>query len=175
MTRRHSLAFAALSAQRIAGANSRPRIGMIGVGNIGRRHLDLMLLPLQREGVLEVAAISDVYSKRKQEVAAFCGLAAKDVHHDYQELVSRPGLDAIFVCTPAHWHFDMAMAPLRAGVQVGSQYASEDRAHEAREVIAQYKVSGRPWHNNQYYNGEFMRMLREPSRNPYDRPNPKAS
>ena len=161
MTRRRSLAFAALSAQRIAGANSRPRIGMIGVGNIGRRH--------------EVAAISDAYSKRKQEAAAFCGLAAKDVHHDYQELVSRPGLDAIFVCTPAHWHFDMAMAPLRAGVQVGSQYASEDRAHEAREVIAQYKVSGRPWHNNQYYNGEFMRMLREPSRNPHDRPNPKAS
>jgi predicted dehydrogenase len=172
MTRRHSLAFAALSAQRIAGANSRPRIGMIGVGNIGRRHLDLMLLPLQREGVLEVAAISDVYSKRKQEVAAFCGLAAKDVHNDYQELVSRPGIDAVFVCTPDHWHFDMAMATLRAGkdlylekpitltvpqaksltefaesskriVQVGSQYASDDRAHKAREVIAQGEI-GQP-------------------------------
>ena len=140
MTRRHSLAFAALSAQRIAGANSRPRIGMIGVGNIGRRHADLMLVPLQREGALEVAAIF---------VCALTIPQAKSLT-EFAESSKRI-------------------------VQVGSQYASEDRAHEAREVIAQYKVSGRPWHNNQYYNGEFMRMLREPSRNPHDRPNPKAS
>jgi predicted dehydrogenase len=165
MTRRR-LALAALSAQRIAGANARPRLGVIGVGNIGRRHLDLMLLPLQRKGGLEVVAISDLYANRKTEVAALCGLAAKDVHHDYKELVTRRDIDAVLVCTPDHWHFSMAMAALRAGkdlylekpvtltvsqartltdfaessrriVQVGSQYASDARAHHARELIAE--------------------------------------
>jgi len=172
MTRRTTLALTALSAQRALGANSRPRVGVIGVGNIGRRHLDLMLLPLQKEGALEVAAISDVYAKRKLEVASFCGLASKDVHHDYRDLISRKDLDAVFVCTPDHWHFDMAMATLKPGkdlylekpitltvpqakiltefaeqskrvVQVGSQYASDDRAHRAREIIASGEI-GQP-------------------------------
>src|SRR5207245_893377 len=125
-SRREFLGAAALSAtSRVLGANDRINVGIIGVGGMGFGHVK-MLKPM--EGV-RVTAISDIYTKRKQRAREFLGLAEKDVHHDYKDLLARPDVDAVFVVTPDHWHYRMAMDALDAGKDV---YVQKPMAYRIR-------------------------------------------
>src|SRR5207245_3984428 len=121
---------------------------------------------------LPVPPTTDSSTKPKQRAREFLGLAEKDVHHDYKDLLARPDVDAVFVVTPDHWHYRMAMDALDAGkdvyvqkpmsyrieeaksmaervkktgrvLQVGSQYASEPQYFRARDAVAQGLI-GKP-------------------------------
>jgi predicted homoserine dehydrogenase-like protein len=59
----------AASQRRVLGANDRVRVGMIGVGLIGKRHL----LDFLAEPDCEVVAICEVYSPRLEEGLAIAG------------------------------------------------------------------------------------------------------
>ena len=180
-SRREFLGAAALSAtSRVLGANDRINVGIIGVGGMGFGHVKMLKL---MEGVL-VTAISDIYTKRKQRAREFLGLAEKDVHHDYKDLLARPDVDAVFVVTPDHWHYRMAMDALDAGkdvyvqkpmshrieeaksmadrvkktgriLQVGSQYASEPQYFRAREAVEQGLIGKPLWAQGTYCRNTF--------------------
>ncbi|MSV27842.1 MAG: Gfo/Idh/MocA family oxidoreductase [Bryobacterales bacterium] len=162
----------ALAKPRVLGANDRINVGVIGAGSMGFGHVRLLKKHADGGGNIQVAAVSDVYSKRKLRAREFLSLPEKDIHHDYRDLIARPEIDAVFVATPDHWHFHMAMDALEAGkdvyvqkpmtykieeakiiseyvrksgrvLQVGSQYASEPQYFKAREAIAQGLI-GKP-------------------------------
>ena len=169
----------AASAGRVIGANDRIHFGVIGLGNIGTRHLVHRLLPLRERGAVEVTAVSDVFEKAKQRAAGLIGLTPKDVHHEYRELLARRDVDAVVIATPDHWHARMALDALAAGkdvylekpmsytiaeakeiaaavpkhdrvLQVGSQHVSDPSYHHARDVIAKGWI-GRPlWAQSSY-------------------------
>ena len=65
-----------------------------------------------------VNGVSDIYDKRKKRAQDFIGLSSKEIHHDYKELLARSDVDAVFIATPDHWHFRMAMDALDAGKDV---------------------------------------------------------
>jgi predicted dehydrogenase len=115
-SRRVFLAAAAVSAAatRVRAANDRLNLGIIGVGGMGFSHVQM----LKPRTDVQITAVSDIYTKRKQRARDFLGLTDKQVHHEYKDLLARSDVDAIFVVTPDHWHYRMAMDALDAGKDV---------------------------------------------------------
>ena len=144
-TRRTFLgAAAAASAARVAGANDRIRVGIIGVGNIGTRHLERRLLPLmRRDRLIEVVAASDIYDRAKFRAREMIGLAERDVHHAYEDLLARDDVDAVVIATPDHWHARMAIDAMRAGKDVYLEKPMSRTVPEARAIARATRETGR--------------------------------
>ena len=169
----------AAAASRTLGANDRINIGMIGVGGKGRGHLRLLLGRARDQGDVRIAAVSDIYRKRRDEALEFAGLEAKHGFVDYRELLQRTDIDAVWISTPDHWHATMALDALAAGkdvylekpmtytieearriadvvdrtgrvLQVGSQHVSDRRYHEALKVIERGWIGPVLWAQNTY-------------------------
>jgi predicted dehydrogenase len=169
----------AASAARIIGANDRISIGVIGAGGMGFGHVRLLQKMIETGTNLRVAAVSDIYTRRKQRAKEFLKLEDKGVHHDYHDLLARNDIDAVFVVTPDHWHYRMGMDALAAGkdlylqkpmtltieeakevaaetsksgrvVQIGSQYATEPHCRKAREIVQQGLIGKPLWAQGTY-------------------------
>ncbi len=170
---------AAPAASRVIGANDRINVGMIGVGSKGRGHLRLLLGRSRDRGDVRVAAISDIYRKRREEALSQAELEATHGYVDYREVLARPDIDAVWIATPDHWHATMALDAIEAGkdvylekpmtytidearrvaaavertgrvLQVGSQHVSDKRYHEARKVIDRGWIGPVVWAQNSY-------------------------
>ncbi|MDA1316110.1 MAG: Gfo/Idh/MocA family oxidoreductase [Acidobacteria bacterium] len=169
----------AASPSRVIGANDRINVAFIGVGGRGRGHVRRVYDRSQDKADVQVVALCDIYSKRKEIAREITKLQAKDVHHQYAEVLARDDVDAVYISSPDHWHAPMTLAALDAGkdvylekpmtytlheaqevakrvrlhkrvLQVGSQHLSDQRYHRAREVIQKGWI-GRPlWTQNTY-------------------------
>src|SRR5439155_371609 len=115
----------AASPRRVMGANDRVRVGVIGVGLIGKRHL----LDFLAEPDCQVAAICEVYPPRLEEGLAMAGGRASP-ERDFRRLLDRPDLDAVVVSTPDHWHAPMTILACAAGKDV---YVEKPLTHVVRE------------------------------------------
>jgi predicted dehydrogenase len=145
------------------GANDRINVGCIGIGGRGAGLLGQALSLSEAGGGIQVVAVCDVYKKRLSR-AASRAKGAK-AYMDFEEVLDHPGLDAVIIATPDHWHAPIAIAAMKKGkdvycekpmthtveeardmckvaeqtgavVQVGSQTTSQDQWHKARKVIA---------------------------------------
>src|SRR4051794_26076704 len=85
------------------------RIGVLGVGRIGRMHAEL--LGRQVPGAA-VSAVYDAYEPTAREVAARLGVPAAETA---AELIAAPDVDAIAICTPTGFHADQVIAAPQAG------------------------------------------------------------
>jgi predicted dehydrogenase len=133
----------ARSASRVVGANDRIRVGMIGMGGMGTVHLQAFMKQTDDEKDIEVAAVCDVYTKRKQRARDIAKLADKDVHHDYRDLLLRGDVDAVLIAAPDHWHGQMAIDALAAGKDVYLEKPMTHTLEEARAIVAAVKRYGR--------------------------------
>lgn len=133
---------AALAA-RIPGANDRIRLGMIGMGGMGTVHLQAFMKQIEEEKDIEIAAVSDIYVKRKQRARDIARLQDKNVHHDYRDLLARSDVDAVLIATPDHWHGRMALDALAAGKDVYLEKPMTHTIEEARALAAAVKKTGR--------------------------------
>ncbi|HEY6890736.1 MAG TPA: inositol 2-dehydrogenase [Solirubrobacter sp.] len=85
------------------------RIGVLGVGRIGRMHAEL--LARQVPGAA-VTAVYDAYEPTAREVAARLGVPAAETA---AELIAAPDVDAVAICTPTAFHADQIVAAAQAG------------------------------------------------------------
>ena len=87
----------------VLGANERVRVGFIGIGLIGKRHL----LDFLAQPDVEAAAICEVYKPRLREGVATVeeksGRKAEGFK-DFRRMYDRKDIDAVVVSTPDHWH-----------------------------------------------------------------------
>ena len=89
------------------------RVGMIGAGAVVQRgHIP----NFQAVPNAEVVAICDVNLARAQEAAQTTGVPA--AYSDYNEMLTKEGLDIVVVATPNIFHKPMTIAALRAGANV---------------------------------------------------------
>jgi myo-inositol 2-dehydrogenase/D-chiro-inositol 1-dehydrogenase len=104
--------------------SSKIHVGQIGCGRIARGH---DLPEVMKYDVARVVAVCDLDSKRVAEGKDFVEQAhakAKgqtlDVatHTDYRDLLRDPGIDAVVISTPDHWHAQVAMEAAWAGKDI---------------------------------------------------------
>ncbi|HEV3168381.1 MAG TPA: Gfo/Idh/MocA family oxidoreductase [Isosphaeraceae bacterium] len=119
---------AAISAgaySKVLGANDRVRVGFIGIGLIGKRHL----LDFLAQPDVEVAGISELYEPRMEEGVAACE-GRPERFKDFRAMLDRKDIDAVVVSTPDHWHALMTIMACAAGKDV---YVEKPLTHVQRE------------------------------------------
>ena len=133
----------ARSASRVVGANDRINLGMIGMGGMGTVHLQAFMKQTEEEKDIQVVAVCDIYTLRKQRARDIAKLTDKDVHHDYRDLLARNDVDAVLIATPDHWHGQMALDALAAGKDVYLEKPMTYTIEEARAIAEAVRKSDR--------------------------------
>lgn len=125
-----------------AAANERLTLGFIGVGTMGRYHLQALL----GQPDVEVIAVSDVVRERRDSAAEivtqryaertksgqFRGV--KNLA-DFRDLLALPGLDAVVIATPDHWHTLPCILAARAGKHIYCEKPLTHHIAEGRRIV----------------------------------------
>ena len=106
-------------------ASDRVRVGMIGAGLIGTRHL----IDFAAQPDVDVVAIAELSPARMRAARARVGDRPEAVT-DFRRLLDRKDIDAIVVSTPDHWHALMTIMACAAGKDV---YVEKPLTHVVRE------------------------------------------
>jgi len=110
----------AASEDRVAGANDRIRVALVGCGGMGRSNLRDFV----RVKDVQCVALCDVddaqVAKTQTEVLAADGVGQKAelVTRDFRRVLDRTDLDAVIVATPDHWHAIPTIMACQAGKDV---------------------------------------------------------
>ncbi|HSW46422.1 MAG TPA: Gfo/Idh/MocA family oxidoreductase [Phycisphaerae bacterium] len=116
-------------------------LGMIGTGDLGRRHhLGGTLLKHEDiQGRVDVAAVCDVDRNYVDEAARVCMERTGKrvaIYHDFRKLLERKDLDAVFIVTPDHWHAIPAIAAMEAGLDVYCEKPLSLTVEEGKAMVA---------------------------------------
>src|ERR1700683_55057 len=113
LDRRFFLLGSALAAQAFQSEKT-VNTAMIGVGNRG----SFLLQGVLRQPNAKVLALSDIKPDRLDKAAT---AAAKDnpaTYADWQQVIERKDVDAVFIATPPYLHSEMAIQAIKAGKHV---------------------------------------------------------
>lgn len=118
-------------------------IGIIGTGGMGRGHLGWIL----NQGDLVARAICDV-DKRHLKLASDMAQASDRgqecvAYTDFRELLDHPEIDAVWICTPDHWHAITAVAAAKAGKDIYCQKPLANSIGEGRAIVDAAKAHDR--------------------------------
>ncbi|HET6507848.1 MAG TPA: Gfo/Idh/MocA family oxidoreductase [Baekduia sp.] len=92
------------------------RVGIVGCGNIGSgSHLPGWQA---NRDVAAVVGLADPSPETLDRARALAGLASTQAHLDPMELIARPDVDAIDICTPQHLRRDLIAAAAAHGKHV---------------------------------------------------------
>ena len=92
---------------------SRLRVGIVGLGRLGRRHAENLAQRVPRAEL--VAACSPVADERRWAQES---LGVRRVYTDYAALLADAGVDAVFLVTPTSLHAEQIIQALQAGKHV---------------------------------------------------------
>lgn len=93
-------------------SSSKTRVGVIGVGQIGKSHLN----NYSKMEHVEVVAVTDVAEAEANRVAALHNIP--NVYTDFRKLLERDDIQAVDVCLHNNFHRPMTVAALEAGKHV---------------------------------------------------------
>ncbi|MCL4561995.1 MAG: Gfo/Idh/MocA family oxidoreductase [Chloroflexi bacterium] len=110
-------------------SNTFTRIGVIGVGQIGKEHLKTYL---EMPGV-EVLAIAGRHPGRTEQVARDYGIPSWTT--DYRTLLTRDDIDAVSVCLHNNLHRPVTIAALEAGKHVYCEKPMAGSYRDAAEML----------------------------------------
>jgi predicted dehydrogenase len=124
--------------------SNRIALGLIGNGLICGSHYTALI---GRDDCRIVATCDVRHSKAK----AMASRAEKDygtsgsiaAYQHHEELLSRGDIDAVFVCTPDHWHVAVALAAIRAGKDVYCEKPLTLAVWEGRPLVNAARQYGR--------------------------------
>jgi len=126
------------------GQNDRIQAGFIGAG--GRGYYCMERLYKGSPELVRVVAVCDTYagnlSRGKDRVQTMGGNTPK-TYIDYRELLADPNVDAVFIMTPEHLHYPMAMAALRAGKNIYLEKPIAHTIEEGAEIVKLAEKSGK--------------------------------
>lgn len=128
--------FTAASASRVAGANSRLRVALVGCGGRGR---SVAAKVAAVKGV-EYTYFCDVYDRQAESARDALAPGAAKVGRDYRRVIDDADVDAVHVATPDHWHALPAVDAIRAGKHV---YVEKPLGHNVLEGKAMVDAASR--------------------------------
>ena len=121
------------------------RLGIIGLGNIGRHHANYLL-----EGKLSRAELSAVCSTSPGELANYQGRVPAHFTNG-EELIRSGKCDAVIVATPHFQHTTLGIAALEAGL-----HAMIEKPISAHKADAERLIACAQKHPNQVFAGMFQ-------------------
>jgi predicted dehydrogenase len=134
---RGAAALSASSYSRVAGANDRVRMGVIGPGERGRGVMSLF----QKDPRVEVAALCDIYAVNL-DTAKLKAPNAR-TFKDHRALLEMKELDLVLIATPDHWHAQCAIDALNAGKDVYCEKPLTLTIEEGPRVVKAARVNER--------------------------------
>lgn len=124
LSRRNLLGASALVPAAICAANDRVNVGIIGSGL--RAMFEARQYPFF--GNTEIVAVADAQESRRVEAKATLealysqqragGNRGIRMYADFRELLAQKDIDAVYICSPDHWHVPMLIPALKAGKHV---------------------------------------------------------
>lgn len=136
---------AVLAATRSAAttqANSKIGIGIIGVGGRGTALFRDLQARAGNGDAIEIVAVCDVWDRRTQDRVRDTGGSAKG-YRDYRELLAQPGVDAVVIATPDHWHSKQTIDAMQAGKDVYCEKPLTLYLDQAKQVAKVAQQTGK--------------------------------
>ncbi|MCR2821237.1 Gfo/Idh/MocA family protein [Lederbergia panacisoli] len=116
------------------------RIGVIGVGQIGKSHLNNYAnIP-----DAEIVAVCDVNEQEARRVAEQYNIPS--VYTDFRELLSREDIEAVDVCLHNNFHAPMTIAALEAGKHVYCEKPIAGTYYDGKRMVEAAKETGKMLH-----------------------------
>jgi predicted dehydrogenase len=113
------------------------RVGVIGVGQIGKHHLD----NYKKIPAAEVVAIADVNQAEAERVGALYGIP--NIYTDFRKLLARDDIQAVDVCVHNNYHMPITVAALEAGKDVFCEKPMAGAYVDARKMWETAQATGR--------------------------------
>jgi predicted dehydrogenase len=130
----------------ILGANDRVRVGVVGCGDRMKQSLIPAFLEHNKELNFEFVAISDLWSRRREEGVAYIqklsGNTVATVRNN-DELYARKDVDAVLVATADFQHARHGVEAVNAGRDAYVEKPTADTMEDARLFLATVKKSDR--------------------------------
>jgi len=120
--------------------SERVTMGLIGMGKMANGMTKQFLYSTQVLAVCDVdttrrlhakKTVDDFYKNNPKKGAPGC-----TAYSDFQDLLARDDIDAVYIATPDHWHTIITLAALRAGKDV---YCEKPLTHNIAEAVAVMK------------------------------------
>jgi len=97
----------------MVNVRNRVRIGIVGLGRVATTtHIPV----LKQLKDVEISACAETNRERIERVREF--LSLPNIFSDYHEMFASHLVDAVYVCTPPHLHYDATVSALRNGIHV---------------------------------------------------------
>ena len=143
-------------------ASERLNVGFIGVGTMGRGHLGNLLGRDNVEvvGVCEVeqarlTSAMDMVEKRYAQRTKSGTYKGVKSFGDFRELLALPGLDAVVIATPDHWHAIGCILAARAGKHIYCEKPLTHNVAEGRQIVSEVKKAGVIFQTGSQQRSEF--------------------
>jgi myo-inositol 2-dehydrogenase/D-chiro-inositol 1-dehydrogenase len=120
-------------------ATTSVRMGIIGVGRIGRMHADLLA---RRIPGAAVTRVHDVHEGSARDVALTLGVTAAA---DVEELLAADDVDAVAICTSTDTHADLIVAAAEAGKAIFCEKPVSLDLAEVDRALAAVEAAGVPF------------------------------
>jgi predicted dehydrogenase len=132
----------AAAALRVQGANDRINVAIVGIGGRGSGHLNIYShLPEAK-----VTGLCDVNQAARERAQATLvkntGEKAKEFI-DMREAFADPGIDAVSIATPNHWHALASIWAMTAGKDVYCEKPACYNIHEGQRMIEVREKTGK--------------------------------
>ncbi|WP_322995300.1 Gfo/Idh/MocA family oxidoreductase [Castellaniella sp.] len=113
------------------------KVALAGAGAFGIKHLD----GIARIDGVEVVALVSRDLEKTQAIAQKYGIEQAATELD--EVLQRPDIDAVILCTPTQMHAAQAMACLKAGKHVQVEIPMADKLQDAQALVALASQAGK--------------------------------
>jgi len=116
--------------------SERIKVGIIGVGQVGKMHVD------QYRNIpdAEIVAVADVDEAEARRVAGTCG--AGKIFTDFRELLKMDEIQAVDVCLHNNLHAPVSIAAMEAGKHVYCEKPLAGSVTDAKAMIAARERTG---------------------------------
>ncbi|MBI3207384.1 MAG: Gfo/Idh/MocA family oxidoreductase [Candidatus Solibacter usitatus] len=127
----------AASAMRVFGANDRINVAIVGLGGRGGNHLSIY----SRLAEARVSAICDINQAARERAQATLQRSTSEKAQEFEDMreaFANPGVDAVSIATPNHWHALAAIWAMKAGKDV---YGEKPACHNIYEGLKMVQVA----------------------------------